>query len=79
MIRSAFGIETIADFSAEDMLQLTKGINGTGMTMLHDLSGRIEGLGGDAWLDLGGGNGVVFLGVGADELAGLLQTNLTFI
>jgi hypothetical protein len=46
---------------------------------VSDLIDRIDDLGGVAWVDLGGGNGVLFLGVGGNELAGLLETNLTFV
>ena len=79
VVRSAFGVETITDFGDDDMLQITRGINGTGIASVEDLAGRVEDLGGDAWLDLGGGHGVLFLGVGGDELAGLLETNTSFI
>ena len=78
-IRGAFGVETIVDFSAEDRLEIGKGINGLGTLTVDDLQDRVTDLGGDAWLDLGGGNGVLFLGVGGDELAGLLETNASFI
>ena len=75
VVRSAFGVETITDFGADDVFQITRGINGTDIAAADDLAGRIEDIGGDAWLDLGGGNGVLFLGVGGDELAGLLETH----
>ena len=32
---------------------------------VDDLAARVSDLGGDAWLDLGGGNGVLFLGSAA--------------
>ena len=73
-VRGAFGVETIVDFGADDQLQIGQGINGLGTMTVDDLAGRVSDLGGDAWLDLGGGNGVLFLGVGGDELAGLLDT-----
>ena len=60
-------------------MQIGQGINGLGTLDVDDLADRVDDLGGDAWLDLGGGNGVLFLGVGGDELAGLLETNASFI
>ena len=79
-VRGAFGVETIADFGADDRLAIGQGINGLGtMTVERPRRTASSDLGGDAWLDLGGGNGVLFLGVGGDELAGLLETNASFI
>ena len=56
-----------------------QGINGLGTLSVDDVVGRIDDLGGDSWLDLGGGNGVLFLGVGGGELAVMLETNLVFL
>ena len=78
-IRGAFGVETITDFGADDRLEIGRGINGLGTLTVDDLVARTSDLSGDAWLDLGGGNGVLFLGVGGDELAGLLETHASFI
>jgi len=81
VMRSAFGVDTIMDFTAEDMLHVTNNVNGIGPLTTEALAARLEDLGGDAWLDLGGerGNGVLFLGVEADVLAGLFETNVVFI
>ena len=78
-VRGAFGVETIVDFGADDRLAIEQGLNGLGTLDVEGLVERIDDLGGDAWLDLGGGNGVLFLGVGGDELAGVLETNVVFI
>ena len=69
----------LVDFGADDRLAIGQGLNGLGTLDVEGLVERIDDLGGDAWLDLGGGNGVLFLGVGGDELAGLLETNVVFI
>jgi len=58
---------------------VTSNVNSTGVATASDLVGRIEDMGDAAWLDLGGGHGVLFLGVGGDELAGLLETNTSFL
>ncbi len=79
VMRSAYGVETITDFSADDMLQVTQGINGQGTLTIDDLVSRIEDFGSDAYLDLGNGHGVLFLGVGGDELADLMDSHVTFI
>jgi hypothetical protein len=79
VMRSAFGVEVIADFGADDELQLARGINDLGELSIDDVTARIDDLGGDAWLDLGNGNGVMFLGIGADELGAHFDSNLVFI
>ena len=78
-VRGAFGVETIADFGADDASPSARASTASARSPPTDLAGRIDDLGGDAWLDLGGGNGVLFLGVGGDELAGLLETNAAII
>jgi Ca2+-binding RTX toxin-like protein len=78
-VRGAFGVETVLDFDAEDTLALGQGINGLGQLTVADVLDRIDDLGGDARLGLGGSNGVLFLGIGGDQLAALLEINLTFV
>jgi Ca2+-binding RTX toxin-like protein len=78
-IRSAHGLEVIEDFTAEDRLLITRNINGEGELSGADLAERLIDLGTDAYLDLGGGNGVFFTGIGADELATLFETNAGFL
>lgn len=82
-MRSAHGIDTIADFSSEDVLTITRNINGIGgadgLVSVEELTGRIEDLGSDCFLDLGGGNGAMFLGITADELGGLLPAHLEYL
>ena len=61
-------------------IAIAQGINGLGAhDLVESFVERIDDLGGDAWLDLGGGNGVLFLGVRGDDFAGLLETNIVFI
>lgn len=71
----------IADFTAEDLLMLTPNVNGLagdGTLTAADVAARVGDLGDDAWLDLGGGHGAIFLGHSAEELASLLETRTMF-
>ena len=79
VVRSAFGLETITDFGAEDFLRITSNVNGIGPLDSDALIDRVTDLGDDSWLDLGGDNGVMFLGVDGTELRSLLESNVTFI
>lgn len=75
--RSAHGVDTIADFSVEDQLVITRNINGQAIDPA-DLGDRIQDLGDSALLDLGNGHGVIFLGHDADSLGELLQGRVDF-
>jgi hypothetical protein len=70
------GVDTITDFGADDMLLLGRGL---GFHSADDVAGNVVDFGGDAFLDLGDGDGLLFLGLGADELTGLLDSNLGFV
>ena len=75
--RSAHGVDIIADFSTEDRLIVTQNINGQPIDPAS-LDDRVQDLGDAAFLDLGNGYGVIFLGQDAESLTGLLQTRMDF-
>ena len=75
--RSAHGVDIIADFSDEDRLIITRNINGQSIDP-ESLGDRLHDLGDAAYLDLGNGHGVIFLGHDAETLGELLQTRVDF-
>ena len=75
--RSAHGVDIIADFSAEDRLIITQNINAQSIVPAS-LEDRLADLGDAAFLDLGNGHGVIFLGHDAETLGTLLQTRVDF-
>ena len=79
VMRSAYGVDTITDFAGEDRLHLTQGINGLGELTTADVTGRLSNGALGAWLDLGNGNGVVFVGLDALAVSEVLQTGLDFV
>jgi Ca2+-binding RTX toxin-like protein len=78
-MRSSYGIDTITDFTSEDRLSVTQNINGLATFEPLDLADRVSDLGGSSFLDLGAGNGIVFLELDAETLVGLLETNVGFL
>lgn len=76
--RSNYGYDTIQDFSAEDRLQFSIGINGLGITGAGDLTERLIDLGTGAYLDLGADNGIFFLDISAEELQPIFEEQFAF-
>ena len=63
------------------LLNVTPNVNGLaegGTLTAADIAARVGDLGDDAWLDLGGGHGAIFLGQSAEDLASLLETRTMF-
>lgn len=75
--RSSHGTDIIADFGPDDRLVLTSSINGETID-LASLADRMLDLGDATLLDLGNGNGAIFLNQDPDTLAQLLQTRIDF-
>lgn len=75
--RSSHGTDIIADFGLDDRLVLTSSINGQTID-LASLADRMLDLGDATLLDLGNGNGAIFLNQDPDTLAQLLQTRVDF-
>jgi hypothetical protein len=79
VFRSAYRVDTITDFTAEDRLHVTRQINGlTGLTV-EGLIDRLSDTAAGAFLDLGKGNGVVFADLGADVVGVYLEAAVTLI
>jgi Ca2+-binding RTX toxin-like protein len=76
VIGVSHGVDTITDFGTEDLLLIG---NGLGFGSAAELAESVLDFGGDAFLDVGDGNGVLFVGIDAPALGGLLDTNLGFV
>ena len=67
---SGSGADTIADWEAGDMIQLTSGLNGSGITDFATLSQALsDSASGDAVIDLGDGNSISLIGVSSSTLS----------
>jgi Ca2+-binding RTX toxin-like protein len=63
------GNDVVLDFKAgQDILQISKGINGTDIESADDLAARVQQVGTDAVIDLGNGDSITLRGVDADDV-----------
>jgi Ca2+-binding RTX toxin-like protein len=77
--RSEYGNDVITDFSAEDYLAITPGIDGLTDTSAAGLATRMTAFNGDTFLDLGEDTSILFVGVDPTTLEGILETNLLYL
>jgi Ca2+-binding RTX toxin-like protein len=63
------GNDVVLDFKAgQDILQISKGINGTDIASVGDLSDRIQQVGSNTIVDLGNGDTITLVNVNADDV-----------
>lgn len=66
------GNDTVADYTAfVDWIKVKSDVNGSGIASASDVLNAISDVGGEAVLDLGGGNTVTFSGVTASQISSL--------
>ena len=63
------GNDVVLDFKVgQDILQISKGINGTDIASVEDLTSRVHQVGSNTLVDLGNGDSVTLVNVNADDV-----------
>jgi hypothetical protein len=63
------GNDVVLDFKAgQDILQISKGINGTDIATVDDLAGRVQQVGENTIVDLGNGDSITLVNVNTDDV-----------